>query len=122
MRTAELAFAIEDFGHLVAYVETTGRRVTITDEGRPTSVLFPAAELVELNHWAQRPYGTLLPLPSATERFPCGPTQHGVYMQYVHAGGGRMTFTRDRVVVAELRPVDWLERLERRAGRDRSVN
>ncbi|MBZ9642465.1 hypothetical protein [Streptomyces sp. PSKA30] len=73
--------------------------------GRPVSVLLPAAELAALEHWAQRAYGALIPLPDAAEERPPGPAQYGPYTRYVHADGERMTFTRGRVVVAELRQV-----------------
>ncbi|MGW2341310.1 type II toxin-antitoxin system prevent-host-death family antitoxin [Streptomyces sp. NPDC001661] len=111
MITVELDAAVEDFGRLVAHVEETGEHISITDAGEPVSVLLPAAEVVELEHWALRQYGAPAPSPAAVEALPCGPTQHGAYLQYLHADGGRMTFTRDRVVVAELRPARWLKRL-----------
>ncbi|WP_425826074.1 type II toxin-antitoxin system Phd/YefM family antitoxin [Streptomyces fractus] len=109
MIVVELDAAVEDFGRLVAHVEETGEHVSIIDDGRPVSVLLPAAEVVALEHWAQRQYGALTPHPAAVEELPCGPTQHGAYMQYLHADGGRMTFTRDQVVVAELRPARWFK-------------
>ncbi|WP_326647406.1 MULTISPECIES: hypothetical protein [unclassified Streptomyces] len=35
--------------------------MTLTEDGQPASVLLPAAELAELEHWAQRAYGALIP-------------------------------------------------------------
>ncbi|MFF3326371.1 type II toxin-antitoxin system prevent-host-death family antitoxin [Streptomyces sp. NPDC002889] len=112
MNSVELTDGVEDFGRMVALVEETGERVTLTEDGRPASVLLPAAELAELEHWAQRAYGALIPLPDTAEERPPGPAQHGPYTRYVHADGERMTFTRGRVVVAELRRAGWLEWLE----------
>ncbi|MER5361582.1 type II toxin-antitoxin system Phd/YefM family antitoxin [Streptomyces sp. NPDC002785] len=112
MNRFELPDDIEDFGHLVALVEETGERVSITAFGEPECVLLPAAEWADLEHWAQRGYGAPIPLPDAAQERPPGPEQHGPYIRYVHADGVRMTFTRGRVVVAELRSageLDWLE-------------
>lgn len=111
MISAELADTAEDLGRLVALVEETGERVALTEDGRPTSVLLPAAELAELEYWAQR-YRAPIPRPDAAEERPPGPARHGPYMRYVHADGEHMTFTRDRVVVAELLLTEWLEMLE----------
>ncbi|WP_351237624.1 type II toxin-antitoxin system Phd/YefM family antitoxin [Streptomyces sp. NPDC002133] len=120
MNSIELTDAVDDFGRLAALVEETGERVSITADGELTSVLLPAAELAELEHWAQRGYGHLLPLPDAAQQSPPGPEQQsppgpeqqGPYVRYVHADGVRMTFTRDRLVVAELRSADDLDWLE----------
>ncbi|WP_329112350.1 type II toxin-antitoxin system Phd/YefM family antitoxin [Streptomyces sp. NBC_01353] len=112
MERVELADMLEDFGRLVALIEETGERVSITDLGEPARVLLPAAELAELEYWAQRAYGAPMPLPDAAQERPPGPEQQGPYVRYVHADGVRMTFTRDRVVVAGLRSageLDWLE-------------
>ncbi|MBG0850395.1 type II toxin-antitoxin system Phd/YefM family antitoxin [Streptomyces spinoverrucosus] len=115
MSSVEMTGTVEDFGHLVALVEQTGERVTLTTDGQPVSVLFPAAELAELEHFAQRADRAPIPVPDAAEERPPGPEQHGPYTRYVHADGERMTFTRDRVVVAELRTAGWVEWLEERA-------
>ncbi|MER5462512.1 type II toxin-antitoxin system prevent-host-death family antitoxin [Streptomyces sp. NPDC002668] len=82
MNSVELTDAVEDFGRLVALVEETGERMTLTEDGLPASVLLPAAEL---EHWAQRAYGALIPLPDTAEERPPGPAQHGPYTRPVHA-------------------------------------
>lgn len=115
MRSAELPDTVEDFGHLVAHVEQTGERVLLTQGDLPHSVLLPAAELAKLEYWAQRFLGAPIPLPDAAEERPPGPVRHGPYTRYVHADGERMTFTRGRTVVVELRPAGWLDWLERQA-------
>ncbi|WP_030678895.1 type II toxin-antitoxin system prevent-host-death family antitoxin [Streptomyces rimosus] len=115
MRTAELTDAVIDFGHLAAHVEQTGERVLITEDGQPHSVLLPAAEQAELEYWAQRFLGAPIPLPDAAGERPPGPAQHGPYTRYVHADGERMTFTRGRAVVVELRSAGWLRWLEEQA-------
>ncbi|MFD8963951.1 type II toxin-antitoxin system prevent-host-death family antitoxin [Streptomyces sp. NPDC059568] len=112
MESVELTNGVEDFGRLVASVEETGERVSITVGGEPAGVLLPAAEL---EHWAQRgakAYSAQRPLPDAPQERQPGPEQQGPYVRYVHADGVRMTFTRGRAVVAELRSagdLDWLE-------------
>ncbi|MGA5135297.1 type II toxin-antitoxin system Phd/YefM family antitoxin [Streptomyces olivoreticuli] len=112
MNRVELTNAVEVFGRLVALVEESGERMGLTVGGELAGVLLPAAELAELEHWAQRGYGAPIPLPDAAQERPPGPEQQGPYVRYVHVDGVRMTFTRDRVVVAELRSagdLDWLE-------------
>ncbi|WP_445399511.1 prevent-host-death family protein [Streptomyces sp. LE64] len=114
MDNVELSDAIADLASLVGRVEETGERVCVVDGGEPTSVLLAAAELAELEHFAQRTHGgaRYRPSPGSGQGHPLGPDPQGPYIRYVHAGGGRMTFVRDRVVVAELRSVaelDWLE-------------
>ncbi|MEU9796694.1 type II toxin-antitoxin system Phd/YefM family antitoxin [Streptomyces sparsogenes] len=111
MNSVELSEVITDFGRLIGRVEETGERVCITDGGKPTGMLLPAAELAELEHFAQRVHGGPRPRPKTVER-PVGPEQQGSYIRYTYPDGVRMTFTRDRVIVAELRSVaelDWLE-------------
>ncbi|MFE5484690.1 type II toxin-antitoxin system Phd/YefM family antitoxin [Streptomyces sp. NPDC056527] len=102
----------EDFARLVALVEETGERVSVTEGGEPAWVLLPAAELAGLEHWAQRAYGALPLPPDRAHELPPGPEEQGPYVRYTHADGVRMTFTRGRVVVAELRStrdLAWLE-------------
>ncbi|MCX4673407.1 type II toxin-antitoxin system Phd/YefM family antitoxin [Streptomyces sp. NBC_01381] len=115
MTCVELTDGVEDFGRLAGLVEETGERVILTEDGTPVSVLLPAAELAELEYWAQRGLRAPIPLPEAAEEWPPGPAQHGPYMRYVHVDGGQMTFTRDRVLVAELRDAAWLDWLEEQA-------
>lgn len=114
MDNVELSHAVADFAGLVGRVEATGERVCVVDDGEPTSVLLPAAELAELEHFAQRAHDGARhrPRSGSGQGHPFGPDPQGPYIRYVHADGGRMTFVRDRVVVAELRSVaelDWLE-------------
>ncbi|MET8684640.1 type II toxin-antitoxin system prevent-host-death family antitoxin [Streptomyces sp. NPDC004732] len=114
MDNVELSAAIADFAGFVGRVEETGERVCVVDGGEPTSVLLPAAELAELEHFAQRDHSGARhrPRSGSGQGLPFGPDPQGPYIRYVHADGGRMTFVRDRVVVAELRSVaelDWLE-------------
>ena len=112
MGSVEPTNGAEDLEHAVASVEETGERVSVTVDGEPAGVLLPAAEL---EHWAQRgakAYGAVMPRPDAAPEPPPGPERQGPYIRYVHADGVRMTFTRDRAVVAELRSageLDWLE-------------
>ena len=54
-------------------------------------------------------------MPDAAGERPPGPEQHGPYTRYVHADGERMTFTRGRLIVAELRSAGWAEWLDGRA-------
>lgn len=112
MESVELGEVIADFAQLISRVEETGERVRVTDGGKPKGVLLPAAELAELEHFAQRSPGGRRPRPRAAQKGRLGPQQHGPYTRYVHADGMRMTFIRDHAVVAELRSVvelDWLE-------------
>ncbi|GGX29527.1 type II toxin-antitoxin system Phd/YefM family antitoxin [Streptomyces lomondensis] len=106
---------LTDFERLVGRVEETGERVRVTDGGEPTGVLLPAAELAEVEHFAQRLYGGPRPRPRSVQERPVGPERQGSYVRYVYNDGVRMTFTRDRVIVAELRSVDELEWLETNA-------
>ncbi|TJZ44680.1 type II toxin-antitoxin system Phd/YefM family antitoxin [Streptomyces piniterrae] len=115
MVSVERTEAADDFSRLVALVEETGERVTLTEDDQVVGVLIPAAELAALEYWAQRHHGRPIPLPNAAEERPPGPAEHGPYMQYVHMDGGCMTFTRGRMVVAELRPADWFDWLEQQA-------
>lgn len=111
MKGSELPEPAPDFGPLVALVEETGERVTITEDGAPAHVLIAAADLAETEHFAQRYHGPL-PVPVAAEERPPGPEQHGDYTRYIHADGHRATFTRGHLVVAELRSaahVGWLD-------------
>ncbi|WP_238545540.1 MULTISPECIES: type II toxin-antitoxin system Phd/YefM family antitoxin [Streptomyces] len=112
MNSIELCEVIADFGRLIGRVEETGERVCITDGGEPTGVLLPAAELADLEHFAQRVHGGPRPRPKMVQECPVGPEQQGSYIRYVHTDGVRMTFTRGRVIVAELRSVDELNWLE----------
>ncbi|WP_327713273.1 type II toxin-antitoxin system prevent-host-death family antitoxin (plasmid) [Streptomyces sp. NBC_00464] len=114
MDNVELSDALADFAGLVRRVEETGKRVCVVEGGEPTSVLLPAAELAELEHFAQRARDGARHRPRSRsgQGHPFGPDPQAPYIRYVHADGGRMTFVRDRVVVAELRSVaelDWLE-------------
>ncbi|MFD7547322.1 type II toxin-antitoxin system prevent-host-death family antitoxin [Streptomyces sp. NPDC059578] len=118
MDSGEPPYAAADFELLIDRVAETGERVTLTGDGRPASVLLPAAELAELEYWARRYLGVLPPPGRAKER-PPGPAQHGPYTQYVHADGVRMTFTRGRTVVAELYAAWSLEWLEAQAVQGR---
>ncbi|MFE0877044.1 type II toxin-antitoxin system prevent-host-death family antitoxin [Streptomyces smyrnaeus] len=108
MDSVELCEFVTAFGHAIGRVEETGERVSVTDGGEPVGVLLPAAELAELEHFAQRVHGGPRPRPRVIRERPVGPEQRGPYIRYVHADGLRMTFARDRVVVAELRSVDEL--------------
>ncbi|MEV6505440.1 type II toxin-antitoxin system Phd/YefM family antitoxin [Streptomyces sp. NPDC051642] len=115
MGSVEPTNSAEDLERAVALVEETGEHVSVTVDGEPAGVLLPAAELAELEHWAQRgakAYGAVMPRPDAAPEPPPGPERQGPYVRYVHADGVRMTFTRERAVVAELRSageLDWLE-------------
>ncbi|MFF3459209.1 type II toxin-antitoxin system Phd/YefM family antitoxin [Streptomyces sp. NPDC002730] len=55
MNSIELTDAVQDFGRLVALVEETGERVTLTEDGLPVSVLLPAAELAFAEFLARQP-------------------------------------------------------------------
>ncbi|WP_328946499.1 type II toxin-antitoxin system Phd/YefM family antitoxin [Streptomyces sp. NBC_00250] len=112
MKSVELTDLVEDFGRFVALVEETGERVGVTVYDEPPRVLLPAAELADLEYWALRGRGALLPRQDAAPERPPGPEQQGPYVRYAHADGVRMTFTRDRAVVAELRSAAELDRLE----------
>ncbi|QFG22857.1 type II toxin-antitoxin system Phd/YefM family antitoxin [Actinomadura sp. WMMB 499] len=115
MNSVELRDVMADFGRLINRVEETGERVRITDDGESAGVILPAAELAELEHFAQRVPGAPRPRPRTVQERPLGPEQQGPYVRYVHTGGVRRTFTRDRVIVAELLPVDELDWLEDKA-------
>lgn len=110
---------LADFGALVARVEETGERLGVTEEGEPLGVLLPAAELAELEHFAQRVHDGVRPWSRVVREHPFGPEVQGPYVRYVQADGLRMTFTRDRLVVAEVRSVEEMEWLEAKAGRGR---
>ncbi|MFI0863812.1 prevent-host-death family protein [Streptomyces smyrnaeus] len=112
MDSVELCEFVAAFEHSIGRVEETGERVSVTDGGEPLGALLPAAELAELEHFAQRVHGGPRPRPRMVRECPVGPEQRGPYIRYVHADGVRMTFARDRVVVAELRSVDELDWLE----------
>ncbi|GAA4239356.1 hypothetical protein GCM10022254_59130 [Actinomadura meridiana] len=116
MISVELCDVLEDFGRLVGRVEETGERAGVTEGGELVGVLLSAAELVELEHYAQRVQrGGRRPRAKAGRERPLGPERQGSYVRFVHADGVRRTFTRDRVVVAELRSVEELDWLEKRA-------
>lgn len=119
MNSVDLSDLVNDFGRLLGRVEETGERVRVADGGEPTGVLLSAAELAKLEHFAQRVQGGLRPRPRVVQENPVGPDQQGPYVRYVHADGVRTTFTRDHMVVAELRSVQELEWLEDRARRGR---
>ncbi|WP_406341211.1 SMI1/KNR4 family protein [Streptomyces sp. NBC_00648] len=119
LRSVELADAVEDFERLASLVEETGERVRVTAGGELVGVVLPAAELAELEHWAQRGYGAPLPVPDASLEGIPGPEQQGPYTRYVHADGLRMTLTRDQVIVAEMRSARDLAWLEERARHGR---
>ncbi len=112
VNSVELCEVIADFERLISGLEEAGERVCVTDDGEPTSVLLPAAELAELEHFAQRVHGGRRPRPRAAQKGPIGPERQGPYVRFVHTDGVRMTFTRDRAIVAELRSVDELDWLE----------
>ncbi|NGN69776.1 type II toxin-antitoxin system Phd/YefM family antitoxin [Streptomyces sp. A7024] len=116
MTSMELSELMTDFERPLDLVEETGERIDLTDGGERTAVLLPAAELAELEHFAQRggSYGRR-PRPFAEQRGQFGPEEQGPYVRYVHADGVRMTFVRDRAVVAELRSADELDWIEDRA-------
>ncbi|MET9735731.1 type II toxin-antitoxin system Phd/YefM family antitoxin [Streptomyces sp. NPDC006458] len=124
MQSVELAEAVEEFGRPVALVEATGERVTLVEEGEAAAVLLPAAEPAGREHFAQRHRRASTPLPEAAEERLPGPERHGPYTRYVHADGQCATFTRERVIVAELRPAAWLDQLEQWAlhGRQRYMD
>ncbi|CNG26799.1 Uncharacterised protein [Mycobacterium tuberculosis] len=108
----ELSEVLADFERVVAYVEETGERVSVGDGGQEVGILLPAAELAELEYFAQRVHGGSRPGMRVVREHPIGPGRQGPYVRYVHADGVRMTFTRGHVIVAELRSVpelDWLE-------------
>ncbi|MEU2269080.1 prevent-host-death family protein [Streptomyces olindensis] len=115
MNNVELSEVLGDFGRLIGRVEETGERIGVTDDGEPAGVLLPGAELAELEHFAQRVHGGPRPRPRTVRERPAWPEQQGPYVRYAHTGGVRMTFTRDRVTVAELLSVDELEWLENNA-------
>ncbi|WP_406127606.1 type II toxin-antitoxin system Phd/YefM family antitoxin [Streptomyces sp. NBC_00989] len=124
MGSVEPTNSAEDLERAVALVEETGERVSVTVDGEPAGVLLPAAELAELEHWAQRgakAYGADMPRPDAAPEPPPGPARQGPYVRYVHADGVRMTFTRGRAVVAELRSAGELAWLELWARNGRQV-
>ncbi|MFE7121080.1 type II toxin-antitoxin system Phd/YefM family antitoxin [Streptomyces sp. NPDC057654] len=119
MNSIELREVVADFGRLIRRVEETGERVCITSGGKPAGMLLPAAELAELEHFAQRAHGGSRPRPTVGQEPPVSPEQQGPYVLYTHLDGVRMTFTRDCVTVAEVRSVEevaWLES-KARAGR-----
>ncbi|MEU0200166.1 MULTISPECIES: type II toxin-antitoxin system Phd/YefM family antitoxin [unclassified Streptomyces] len=115
MDSVELRELTTDFGPVIGHVEETGERVRVTDGGEPAGVLLPAADLAELEHFAQRVYGGPRPRPRTVRETPAGPQRQGPYTRYAYTDGVRMTFTRDRLVVAELRTVDELDWLENNA-------
>ncbi|MFI0412191.1 hypothetical protein [Actinomadura sp. 3N508] len=117
MISVELSELLADFGRLIGHVEETGERVRVTDGDEPMGVLVPAAELAELEHFAQRVRGRRerRPRSKAGREHPLGPEQQSPYVRYVHTDGVRMTFTRDHAIVAELRSVEELAWLENNA-------
>ncbi|GAA0592860.1 hypothetical protein [Streptomyces crystallinus] len=62
MKSVELANAVEDFERLASLVEESGERVNVTAGGQLVGVVLPAAELAELEYWAQRETGAPLPV------------------------------------------------------------
>ncbi|MEU6995504.1 prevent-host-death family protein [Streptomyces sp. NPDC046465] len=119
MDNVELSAFIADFGPLVGRVEETGERLGVIDDGVPTAVLLPAAELAEIEHFGQRADGGARHRPRPVRKSSFGPERQGPYVRYMHADGVRMTFVRDRAVVAELRSVAELDWLDDRAARGR---
>ncbi|MFJ2742531.1 type II toxin-antitoxin system prevent-host-death family antitoxin [Streptomyces sp. NPDC087440] len=115
MSDVEPMYDTPDFGQLAARVEETGERVVLTADGEPWIVLLPAAELAELEHFAQRHLRAPLPPPDAAEERPPGPEEHGPYTRYLHADGQHATFTRGRAVVVEARTAWWLRLLDEQA-------
>ena len=119
MDSVELSDFVPDFEQAVGRVAETGERVRITEGGEPARVLVSAAELAELEHFAQRAgdYGMPRTRPRPTdERWrPFGPEEQGPYTRFVHSDGVRMTFVRDREVVAELKSAAEFEWVEERA-------
>jgi prevent-host-death family protein len=88
MITVELRDVLVGFGRLIGRVET-GERMRVTDGGEPLGVLLPAAELAELEHFAQRSKGGPHPGSRAVRDCPIGPEQQGPYIRYVHSAGCR---------------------------------
>ncbi|MEU5988169.1 hypothetical protein ABZ806_04240 [Spirillospora sp. NPDC047418] len=112
MISVGLSEVLAGFGRVIGRVEEAGERVLVVDGGEAVGILLPAAELAELEHFAQRVHGGPRPRTRVVREHPVGPERQGPYVRYVHADKVRMTFTRDRVIVAELRSVaelDWLE-------------
>ncbi|MEV0276291.1 prevent-host-death family protein [Streptomyces sp. NPDC050610] len=112
MDCIELRDLIADFGPVIGRIEETGERVGVTEDREPAGVLLAAAELAELEHFAQRVHAGPRPRPGSGQERPAGPERQGPYTRYAYTGEVRMTFTRERATVAELRSaaeLDWLE-------------
>ncbi|WP_419999638.1 prevent-host-death family protein [Streptomyces boninensis] len=113
MNTMELSDLMADPARALSRIEETGERTDLADGGQRAAVLLPAADLAELEHFAQRGgHAGRRPRPYAGQRGPLGAEQQGPYVRYIHADGVRMTFARGRAVVAEVRSAaefDWLE-------------
>ncbi|WP_407564161.1 type II toxin-antitoxin system Phd/YefM family antitoxin [Streptomyces sp. 184] len=114
MDSVGLSDFVSAFGPVVDRVAKTGERVRITDGGEPARVLLAAGELAELEHFAQRAHGSngIRPRPTDERWRTLGPEEQGPYTRFMHADGVRMTFLRDRAVVAELKSVAELEWIE----------
>lgn len=117
-----------DYERLVHLAESTGERVVLTDADVPTSVLFPAGTVAELEHWARADYPTAAWIPqdddeedSTQATWDVGrlraeslarPREYGPYTRYVRPDGMRVSFARGGTVVAVQLPADeaaWLE-------------
>ncbi|MFJ8826629.1 SMI1/KNR4 family protein [Streptomyces sp. NPDC102467] len=103
-----------DFEALVRQVRDTGERVCLDAGGGQAAVLFPAAELAELDELA----GGLGRLPSADDdgTLVPAPVEVGDFIGHTHIGGGGKTFTKDGEAVAILLTTVEVERLEERAA------
>ncbi len=77
MIRVELREVLAGFGRLIGRVEETGERMRVMDGGEPLGVLLPAAELAELEHFAQRSQGGPRPGSRAVRDCPIGPEQQG---------------------------------------------
>ncbi|MFW6689679.1 type II toxin-antitoxin system Phd/YefM family antitoxin [Streptomyces sp. MAR4 CNX-425] len=122
MESVELSEFVADFAPAVRRVAETGERVRVTDGGEPARVLLAAGELAELEHFAQPDrHVHRRPRPTDERWRPHGPTEQGPYTRFVHSDGVRMTFLRDRAVVAELRSVAELEWVEATADGGRAT-
>ncbi|MEV5982188.1 type II toxin-antitoxin system Phd/YefM family antitoxin [Streptomyces sp. NPDC052114] len=72
MNSIELADALADFAPLVALIEETGERVSLTEDGQPAYELLAGAELAGMEHWAERADKAPIPHPEAAPERPAG--------------------------------------------------
>ncbi|MFJ6011704.1 type II toxin-antitoxin system Phd/YefM family antitoxin [Streptomyces sp. NPDC092952] len=110
-----------DYERLVSLVESTGERVVLAEHGVPVSVLFPAGQVAEWEHWARAEPPAPEPVPQEEDEEGEGddeedgpewevgrlrvepladPVEYGPYVRYVRGDGRRVSFARDGAVVA----------------------